>query len=430
MMQDTNNNGSSTANGTPTMNGAPEPLAVYGPRPAVTRISRRAVVLVGVAGVGLTLVVLAVGSGGRATPDRQAGQAMENDVRPAGPIESVRDLPRDYTYEAQPAAVAPPNASRAAPATRATDPSPQDRLLEDQIRQTMALREQLAAQHQKELQLADESPLVFAKIKPTAEATRPESTAPAPPPTAPTYEPPPSFWRGGEPANPAGLGNDAAGQRGSRDAFLAEAGNVEPYLHLPLLRPASRFELKAGSVVPAALVTAINTDLPGDVIAQVTENVYDSATGDYLLVPQGSRLLGTYHSLVSNGQNRALLVWQRLIFPNGNSITLGGMPGIDEAGAAGVADRVDYHLDKLAAATALSTAIAYGGNLARNRQSVNGGYPSEDVIGDTIAQQADRIGGKIIDRQLDVQPTITIRQGWPLRVLVNKDIVLVPYASN
>ncbi len=197
----------------------------------------------------------------------------------------------------------------------------------------------------------------------------------------------------------------------------------------PLLTPISKYELKAGSVIPGALVTAINTDLPGEVIGQVTENVYDSVTGNYLLIPQGSRLLGKYQSLVTNGQNRALLVWRRLIYPNGQSIVLDAMPGTDQAGQAGLADQVDYHLDKLAKATALTTAIAYAGNLARNRQSSSSGNNGQDVIGDTVAQQANRIGEKVIDRELDVQPTITIRRGWPLRVLVNKDMVLAPYTT-
>ncbi len=172
--------------------------------------------------------------------------------------------------------------------------------------------------------------------------------------------------------------------------------------------------------------TAINTDLPGEVIGQVTENVYDTVTGNYLLIPQGSKLLGKYQSLVTNGQNRALVVWQRLISPNGNSIVLDGMPGTDEAGQAGLQDKVDYHLDKLAEATALTTALAYGGNLARNPNSSSGNN-GQDVVGDTVAQQVNRIGEKVIDRELDVQPTITIRQGWPLRVLVNKDMILEPY---
>ena len=172
--------------------------------------------------------------------------------------------------------------------------------------------------------------------------------------------------------------------------------------------------------------TGINTDLPGEVIGQVTENVFDSVTGHHLLIPQGSRLLGKYQSWVSNGQNRALVVWRRLMLPNGNSIVLDGMPGTDPQGYAGLEDQVDYHLDKLGTAVALTTGIAYAGNLARSPHGGNG-QDVRDVVGDTVAQEGAKIGQRIVDRQLDVQPTITIRPGWPLRVLANKDILLSPY---
>jgi type IV secretion system protein VirB10 len=214
-----------------------------------------------------------------------------------------------------------------------------------------------------------------------------------------------------------------------KEAFLSQAGQTEPYLTKPLIPSLSRYELKAGTVIPGALITGINTDLPGQIIGQVTQNVYDTVTGKYLLIPQGTRLLGKYQSSVSNGQNRALVVWQRLILPNGKSILLDGMPGTDAAGMAGLKDAVDYHAGKLAGSVALSTALAYAGNLARNpnANAVNG--TGEDIVGDTVAQEANRIGDKIIDRDLDVQPTITIRPGWTFNVLVNADIVLEPYTD-
>ena len=107
-------------------------------------------------------------------------------------------------------------------------------------------------------------------------------------------------------------GDGGPSQQQQKEAFLTQAASVEPYLSKPILTPISKYELKAGSVIPGALLTAINTDLPGEVIGQVTENVFDSATGNYLLIPQGSKLLGKYQSEVANGQNRALVVWQRL----------------------------------------------------------------------------------------------------------------------
>lgn len=213
-------------------------------------------------------------------------------------------------------------------------------------------------------------------------------------------------------------------------AFLNEPLSKGSRLDQPYLRPGSDYELQAGTVIPAALVTGINTDLPGDVIAAVTRPVYDSRTGRHLLIPQGAKLYGTYDSEIANGQNRALLVWHRLLMPNGRSIQLDGMKGTDAAGYAGVADRVDYHADKLAAGVGLSSIIAYAGNLARGGGGRSGGNAdARDVIGDSVAQEASRIGSKIIDRQLDVQPTITVRPGWLVSVLVDKDIPLAPYIN-
>jgi type IV secretion system protein TrbI len=269
-----------------------------------------------------------------------------------------------------------------------------------------------------EYEAAMKSPLLFKNLR-TAQAIAAEAAVGDPDPAqSPPHSPGsmllPSSGR-------AGVAQDA------KTRFLSEAASVEPYLRKPLIDVQSAYEVKAGGFIPAALITAINSDLPGEVIAQVSQNVYDTVSGHHLLIPQGTRVLGKYQSLVSNGQNRALIVWTRLVMPNGNSIVLDGMPGVDLGGAAGAEDEVDYHLDKLAAAAALSTAIAYGGNLARE-----GGRDRDelDVVGETIAQESSKIGGRIIDRQLDVQPTIKIRQGHPINVLVNKDLILQPYVEN
>lgn len=210
--------------------------------------------------------------------------------------------------------------------------------------------------------------------------------------------------------------------------FLNQRSAEGSHLNQPYLRPRSEHELQAGTVIPAALLTGINTDLPGDVVASVTRPVYDSRTGRHLLIPQGAKLYGTYDSEIANGQNRALLVWHRLLMPNGRSIQLDRMKGTDAAGYAGVADKVDYHVDKIAAGVGLSSVIAYAGNLARGDRT-GSGNDARDVVGDTVAQEASRIGSKIIDRQLDVQPTITVRPGWPVQVLVDKDILLAPYIN-
>jgi len=418
-------------------NGGEPVLSIRGIRPGVTRVSRRAVMIAGVFGAALGLVILMLGFGGRSGTPRDA-VSDENAIRPSGPIESVKDLPKDYTFDVNQAGQGIgyeglTGQTGSGATTGPTGLSPQERAIAEQIRQFAEMRRKMLELQQKEQQQALDSPLVFAAAKSigTSGALNPTTM-----PSLMALGSVDSHVRGdaslpGMDAGIGGFGIPQAGvvvenQQRDKEAFLSQAAAVEPYLAKPLLDPISKYELKAGSVIPGALVTAINTDLPGEVIGQVTENVFDSVSGKYLLIPQGSKLLGKYQSLISNGQNRALVVWQRLIYPNGQSIVLDGMPGTDEAGQSGLQDQVDYHLDKLAAGAAFSTALAYAGNLARNPNSSSGNN-GQDVVGDTVAQEANRIGEKIIDRELDVQPTITIRQGWPLRVLVNKDMVLAPY---
>ncbi len=194
-----------------------------------------------------------------------------------------------------------------------------------------------------------------------------------------------------------------------------------------LERPRSPFEVKAGTVIPAVLLTAINTDLPGDIIARVTENVFDTVSGRYVLIPQGSTLVGRYSVTIESGQDRALVVWHRIIRPSGDSIAVAGMPGTDTAGQAGFSDSVDFHGGRIAAGIGLSTLVSFVGNLARSPDNADRGLG--DVVGDTVAQTGATVGQQIAQRALNVKPTITIRAGWPMRVLVNRDLVLTPYAE-
>lgn len=187
--------------------------------------------------------------------------------------------------------------------------------------------------------------------------------------------------------------------------------------------PASPWQLSAGSVIAASLVTGLNSDLPGMVIAQVTENVHDSATGRTVLVPQGARLIGRYDSVVAFGQSRALLVWQRIVFPDGSSITLDNLPATDTAGYAGVADRVDFHTWRLLRGIGLSTLLGVG------TQLTFGGNEADLVraLRESAQSNADRAGQRIVERNLDIQPTIRVRPGFPVRVLVHKDLILRPW---
>ncbi|WEX89473.1 TrbI/VirB10 family protein [Sinorhizobium garamanticum] len=232
-------------------------------------------------------------------------------------------------------------------------------------------------------------------------------------------------------AAPGLTGIDVGGQPGAstaQDRQLAflnappDKRTVSPDRVSP---PASPFVLQAGAVIPAALITGIRSDLPGQITAQVTENVYDSPTGRYLLVPQGTRLIGQYDNGVQFGQRRALLVWNRLILPNGRSIVLERQPGADSEGYAGLEDGVDYHWGQLFKAAVLSTILSVGAQA--------GSSSEEDAILRALRQGAsdsiNDVGQQIVRRQLDVAPTLTIRPGFPVRVIVTRDLVLEPYRS-
>ena len=189
-----------------------------------------------------------------------------------------------------------------------------------------------------------------------------------------------------------------------------------------VMAPASPFVLQAGAVIAAALITGIRSDLPGQITAQVTENIYDSPTGRILLVPQGTRIIGQYDNNVQFGQRRVLLVWNRLIMPNGRSIVLERQPGADTQGYAGLEDGVDYHWWDLAKAAGLSTLLSIGSELAisdENRllRAIRSG--GQDTINDA--------GQQIVRRQLNAAPTLTIRPGFPVRIVVTRDLVLEAY---
>ena len=190
--------------------------------------------------------------------------------------------------------------------------------------------------------------------------------------------------------------------------------------------PASTYVVQAGNIIPAALITGIRSDLPGQITAQVTENVYDSPTGRFLLVPQGTRLIGIYDSQVAFGQSRVLLVWTRLIMPNGRSIVLERQPGADTAGYAGLEDEVDNHWGALFKAALLSTLLGVGSELG----STTGTGGNSDVITALRRGSSDSLnqtGQKVVQQNLNIQPTLTVRPGFPVRVIVNRDLVLEPY---
>lgn len=215
---------------------------------------------------------------------------------------------------------------------------------------------------------------------------------------------------------------DPNGQQRKADFLAGKDGANDTNPHR-LLPAASPWTLSAGSVIAASLITGLNSDLPGLVTAQVTENAYDSVTGRTLLIPQGSRLIGSYDSVVAFGQKRALVVWQRIILPDGSSIRIDNVPASDTAGHAGLADRVDVHTWQLLKGVALSTLLGVGTELSFG----SGESDLVRAIRESAQQSGARAGDQLVTRNLNIQPTLRVRPGWSLRVVVHKDIVLRPW---
>ena len=192
-----------------------------------------------------------------------------------------------------------------------------------------------------------------------------------------------------------------------------------------LVAPLSPFELKAGAIVPAALLTAVDTSRAGPVVATVTQNVYDSISGRHLLLPQGTRLIGTSEGESAYGDRRAFLTWERLILPNGKSLILTSEAGVDAQGAAGVRGQVDRRLFPLLVGTLFAGAITTLGQVARDGERGSGGLLGD--AGDAAAIEGSQVGGRLVDRELDVRPSIRLRAGAPVRVMITRDLILEPY---
>jgi type IV secretion system protein TrbI len=207
-----------------------------------------------------------------------------------------------------------------------------------------------------------------------------------------------------------------------KNIFANESRDNNIYNPHDLERPVSPYQVMAGTLIPASLVTGLNSDLPGSVIGQVTQPVHDTVTGAHLLIPQGTRLIGRYQSKVSFGQERALLIWDRMIFPNGTSLQI-SEPAADIQGFAGLADRTDHHWDRMFAAAGLATLLGIGAELGSDEDEI------ERAIRRGFGDSVSEAGERVVDRNLGIQPTLRIRPGWPVRVIVTRDLLLQPYSE-
>jgi len=232
-------------------------------------------------------------------------------------------------------------------------------------------------------------------------------------------------------ASRGGSGNETGDDgdqnlQGRKEAFLAKAraGQMDDYLKSTRTAPLSRYEIKAGWEIPAILEQALNSDLPGELKALVSSNVYDTATGRFLLIPQGARLVGVYNSRIGYGQDGVQVIWDRVIYPDGSSLDLSGMIGQDAHGYSGFRDKVDRHYKRLVGFAVLTSLFAAASEIAQNQNRSLLTYPSPaQVAGSAAGQQAADLGAQITRRNLNVQPTIKIPVGYRFNVRVNRDVL-------
>ncbi len=365
--------------------------------PPVMRLSRK--VLTGLVGIG-ALVIFGALIWALYQDNRRPGGGTElynteNKTTPDG----LSALPRDYTGP-------PPEIPRLGP------PVPGDI-----GRPVPAPGLEAVDPEQQRLAQENEAARISRLFATTSARERPATESPAAP--AADQKPAPGGQTDAAPLDPAALLN----MQDRKAAFVNGAVDRKTVSPDRLENPVSRYVVQAGSVIPAALITGMRSDLPGQVTAQVTENVYDSPTGNYLLIPQGSKLIGTYDSQVAFGQNRLLLVWTRLILPNGRSVVLERQPAADPQGFIGLEDEVDQHWDRLVMGAVLSTVIGIGAELGSNA--------NDSAIASALRQGSSnslsQTGQQITQRNLNIQPTLTIRPGFPVRVITNRDLVLAAY---
>ncbi|QPT10602.1 TrbI/VirB10 family protein [Sphingobium scionense] len=378
--------------------------------PRVTRLSRKVL-----AGLGL---VASVGIGGAliyALQTRDGGHPNEElySTDNRATADGLAGLPRDYTGPV----LGPPlpgdlgrpildaqNRGQPVPVPGMSTPTPG-----------------LSAEEQRRLQEVEaaRTARLFASTE-TRVTSTPTATSPSGTPLPNAQLPLPDLTSLGlapQPATPTAQDRQLA--------FLNAAADRRTVSPDRVMAPASPNILQGGAVISAALITGIRSDLPGQITAQVTENVYDSPTGRILLVPQGTRLIGQYDNGVGFGQRRVLLVWNRLIMPNGRSIVLERQPGADSEGYAGLEDGVDYHWGELFKAAALSTILSVGAEAGSSGQDSDIVRALRQGASDSVSQT----GRQIVSRQLNIAPTLTIRPGYPVRVIVTRDLVLEPYGG-
>lgn len=207
-------------------------------------------------------------------------------------------------------------------------------------------------------------------------------------------------------------------------AFVDQKANEDIYSGYTLVEQIIPYEVKASTVIPGVLITGMNSDLPGTVIGQVSENVYDSISGKYLLIPQGTRIIGKYDSKTTYAQERGLVIWQRLIMPNGKSLVLDNLQGADQAGYSGFKDKVRSHYGRVLWSAIIGGLIT-GGVAAATDVEDDDSFRGQ--AGSNAANNISSATNSIVNKNLNIQPTVIIRPGYQFNIIVSKDLLLEPY---
>ena len=222
------------------------------------------------------------------------------------------------------------------------------------------------------------------------------------------------------------IASGSEGRNGTRNSYdqFGGRGNTDRWrLAQSTQAPRSPYELRAGFVIPATLISGVNSDLPGQIVGQVSQNVWDTPTGRHLLVPQGSRLVGAYSANVVYGQRRILIAWQRIVFPDGKALDLGSMPGGDAAGYAGFKDQVQTHFFRVISQAVLLSAVTAGISLSQPQDiNSNGQVSAQSALSQALGQQLGQVTSELIRKNLNVSPTLVIRPGYRFNVIVVKDL--------
>ncbi|EJF0806185.1 conjugal transfer protein TrbI [Campylobacter coli] len=222
----------------------------------------------------------------------------------------------------------------------------------------------------------------------------------------------------------SGTNKDVQGQQ-----FLSQKKD-NGYLKYVKQKPLSTYEIKAGWNIPAILITGVNSDLPGQILAQVTQNVYDTSTGKYLLIPQGTKVVGAYSSNVIYGQSRLLVAWNKLIFPNGDTLNLDSMQGASQDGYTGFEDEVDNHYFRIFGSAFLLSSISAGIALSDNSDTNSEKETASDKAIAQAIQQMGQVASEMIRKNMNISPTLKIRPGYKFNIFVTKDIILEPLELN